>query len=158
MAHGSDIDPRYAAQFQRGFDPAQQKAPPATPPTRREPVRLEGGPPLTAPRVPDSPPLAERPPAEPQMATVSEAEDLLPPGRPRLESALLGVGVALLVLAAMLFAGAVGARDSGLGTGIEDQLYGTLISQLPGPLLVAGVLGIVLWIVVRAVSPGRRAG
>ena len=34
------------------------------------------------------------------------------------------VGGTLLALAAMLFAGAVEARDSGLGTGIEDQLYG----------------------------------
>jgi hypothetical protein len=153
MAHGSDIDPRYAAQFQRGFDPAQH----ATPPARQEPMRLEGGPPPTAPRVPDPPPLVEKPSAEPRVATVSEAEEFVPPGRPRLEWALLGVGAALLALAAMLFAGAVEARDSGLGTGIEDQLYGTMISQLPGPLLVAGVLGIVLWIVVRAVIPTRRS-
>lgn len=144
MAHGSDIDPRYAAQFQRGFDPAQQTAPPA----RRGPVRPEGGP----------PPIAEEPSAETPVATVSEAEELIPPSRPRLEWALLVVSGALLALAAMLFAGAVEARDSGLGTGIEDQLYGTLISQLPGPLLVAGVLGIMLWIVLRAAFPGRGSG
>ncbi len=153
MADGSNIDPRYAAQFQRGFDPAQD----AAPPVQRQPVRLEGSPPPTARRVPDPPPLNESPPVE-TLTVAAEGEGLPLSGRPRLEWALLGVGGVLLAFAAMLFAGAVEARDSGLGTGIEDQLYSTLTSQLPGPLLVGGVLAIVLWIVLRAVFSGRRSG
>lgn len=152
----TEIDPRYAAQFQRGYDPARHAAP-----ERRGPVRLEGGPPATAPRVPDPPPLVESRRDVPA-AAVAQADE--PDERPsivrsRLEWALLGVGVLMLVLATVLFVGAVELNDrfSGWLPGFEGQLYGAATSQLPGPLLVGGVFAIVAWIVLRAVSAERRS-
>jgi hypothetical protein len=153
MADDAGIDPRYAAQFQRGFDPTRDAAP-----IRRGPVRLEGGPPPTAPRVPAPPPLVEREP-DPPVTLDAEPEEEVLPVRPRLEWALLVAGIVLLVAAGMLFVGAVelSERYSGWLPGFEGQLYGAATSQLPGPLLVGGVLAIVAWIVIRAVSPERRS-
>jgi hypothetical protein len=152
MAQEPRLDPRYDPQFQRGFDPARDAAP-----VRRGPMRLEGGPPPTAPRVPDPPPLVEREPDPPALEV--DIEEEAPPARPRLEWALLGTGIVLLVAAAMLFVGAVELSDrySGWLPGFEGQLYGAATSQLPGPLLVGGVLAIVAWIVIRAVSAERRS-
>ncbi|MGB3909767.1 MAG: hypothetical protein WBL06_04785 [Pseudolysinimonas sp.] len=154
MAENAGIDPRYAAQFQRGYDPTTDAAP-----SRRGPVRLEGGPPATAAPVPDPPPLAERHPVEPAVRAEPEPDDHPPAPRSRLEWALLGAGVALLVAAGALFVGAVQQfdRDSGWLPGFENQLYGAATDQLPGPLLVAGVLAIVTWIVLRAISADRRS-
>lgn len=152
MADDSGIDPRYAAQFQRGYDPTRDVSP-----QRRGPVRLEGGPPPTAPRVPDPPPLAAEP-LEPPVAAAVEDEEPVSAGRSRLEWALLGVGVLLLVLAGVLFVGAVQLADrySGWYPGFEGQLYGAATDRLPGPLLLGGVVAIVAWIVLRAVSAERR--
>lgn len=154
MADESGIDPRYAAQFQRGFDPTRDAAP-----ARRGPVRLEGGPPPTAPRVPDPPPIVERHPAEPPVAADPPSEGQLPAARSRLEWALLGAGLAFLVAGGMLFAGAVELADrySGWAPGFEGQVYGAATDLLPGPLLVAGVVAIVAWIVLRAISADRRS-
>jgi hypothetical protein len=154
MADDAGIDPRYAAQFQRGYDPTTDAAP-----IRRGPVRLEGGPPPTAPRVPDPPPVAKRHPVVPAVRAEPEPDDLPAAPRSRLEWALLGGGVALIVAAGVLFVGAVerSARYSEWSPGFEGQLYGAATDQLPGPLLLAGVLAIVAWIVVRAISADRRS-
>jgi hypothetical protein len=150
MAGSTDLDPRYAAQFQRGYDPARDPAP-----ARRGPTRLEGGPPPTAPRVPDPPPIVERPVAPPVTAEVEPDE--VPTVRSRFEWVLLGTGVVLLVAAGALFVGAVELQNrySGWLPGFEGQLYGAATNQLPGPFLVGGVLAIVAWIVLRAVSAER---
>jgi hypothetical protein len=147
----TEIDPRYSAQFQRGYDPARHPAP-----VRRGPTRLEGGPPPSAPRVPDPPPVVERPVAPPAAVEV-EPDDAQPSVRSRLEWALLGAGVVLLVAAGALFVGAVELQNrySGWLPGFEGQLYGAATNQMPGPLLVGGVLAIVVWIVLRAVSADR---
>jgi hypothetical protein len=154
MTDDAGIDPRYAAQFQRGYDPATDAAP-----IRRGPVRLAGGPPPTAPRVPDPPPVAERHPGEPAVRAEPEPDDLPPVPRSRLEWALLGGGVALLVAAGALFVGAVQLFDrySGWSPSFEGQLWGAATDQLPGPLLLAGVLAVVAWIVLRAISADRRS-
>lgn len=151
MADDSGIDPRYAAQFQRGFDPAQHPVPPV----RRGPEPLAGGPAPTAERVPDPPPMVPR--AEPEPVAVPD--ESLPTPRSRLEWALLGGGVALLVAAGALFVGAVQlqARYSGWSPGFEGHLYGAATEVLPGPLLVAGVIAIVLWVVLRVISADRRS-
>jgi hypothetical protein len=149
----AEVDPRYAAQFQRGYDPTRDAAP-----ARRGPVRLEGGPPPTAPRVPDPPAVVERRPAA--TAPVAAASDEpLATARSRLEWALLGVGVAMLVAAVALFVGAVQQTDrySGWSADFPGYLWDAATDQLPGPLLVAGVLAIVAWIVLRAVSAERRS-
>jgi hypothetical protein len=150
----TEIDPRYAAQFQRGYDPARHAVP-----ERRGPVRLEGGPPPTAPRVPDHPPLVEQRRDLEHVEPVAEPVEPHPTVRSRLEWALLGTGILLLVVAAVLFRGAVelSERYSGWLPGFEGQLYGAATAELPGPLLVGGVVAIVAWIVLRAVSAERRS-
>lgn len=158
MVDGQGLDPRYAAQFQRGYDPATGAAH-----TRRGPVRLEGGPPPTAPRVPDAPRMVQRPAEGPDATdaelTVGKPDEHVPPVRSRLEWAVLGTGVVLLALAGVLFVGAVelSERYSGWLPGFEGQLYGAATESLPGPFLVGGVVATVAWIVLRAVSAGRRS-
>jgi hypothetical protein len=148
----TEIDPRYAAQFQRGYDPARDGTP-----LRRGPVRLEGGPPPTAPRVPEPPPVVER--HVEAEAPATEPVEPQPTVRSRLEWTLLATGILLLVVAAVLFRGAVelSERYSGWLPGFEGMLYGAATAELPGPLLVGGVVAIVAWIVLRAVSAERRS-
>jgi hypothetical protein len=152
----SGIDPRYAAQFQRGFDPARHSAVPPLAPTG--PRRIDSGPPPVVRVVPPAPAVVERPVAPPVAAEADPpaAElDEPAPSRPRTEWAVLVVGVALLGLAAVLFWGAVEAsvRYQGPGPGFEQQFYALAIGTLPGPLLVGGVLAVCLWIALRAVRP-----
>lgn len=146
-----EIDPRYAAQFQRGYDPVRH-----APQVPRGPVRLEGGPRPTAERVPDPPPVVERHVAPPVAVDV---EDEVPRNRSRLEWVLLGTGMAQVVLAAVLFVGAVelAVRYTGWTSDFEGQLYGAATSQLPGPLLVGGLVAIIAWIVLRVVTGERRS-
>jgi hypothetical protein len=150
------IDPRYAAQFQRGYDPATGPVPPA-----RGPVRLEGGPAPVAIRVPDPPRLVERLPAVPSVS-VADADDnderlALP--RPRLEWAVLGAGILLILLAGVSFQKSVEVYTSytGYGSSLEDQLFSLVVTQSAGPLLVAGTVAICLWIVLRAVRAPRTS-
>jgi hypothetical protein len=154
MADDAGIDPRYAAQFQRGYDPERDGAP-----IRRGPVRLEGGPPPTAPRVPDPPRIEERHPVESPDPVESHAEPPQAAPRSRLEWALLGAGIALLAVAGMLFVGAVqlSERYTGWQPGFAGQLYGAATDQLPGPLLLAGTVAISAWIVLRSLSADRRS-
>lgn len=144
------IDPRYAAQFQRGFDPAQH-----TPVERRGPLRIEV-PRAVAQRVPDPPPLVERPVAVHPDADAPPFEDAdeLPAPRPRTEWAVLVVGVVLLAVGGWLFWGSVeisGGLYMGPGAVVQDQVYVLAVTTFPGPLLVAGVIAVCLWIVLRAV-------
>jgi hypothetical protein len=154
MATDSGIDPRYAAQFQRGYDPATDPVPPA-----RGPVRLGGGPAPVAIRVPDPPRLVERLPAVVDVP-VADADDERPAlPRARLEWAVLGAGILLILLAGVSFQKSVEVYTSyaGYGTSLEDQLFALVVTQSAGPLLVAGAVAICLWIVLRAVRDCRTA-
>lgn len=144
MADGSEIDPRYAAQFQRGFDPAHH----AAPPPRRGPVRLEGGPPPTAQRVPDPPPMQPDLPAATPTAT--HAADV-PPSWSLPWWALLALGVGLVVLAAVCAAAAALAPLTANG---QTDATTYLVRAAAGPLLVSGALAVTLWAVrLRRSSP-----
>jgi hypothetical protein len=162
MATDSGIDPRYAAQFQRGFDPAQHTV--EVPRDYRGPVRIEGGPPPAVRRVPDPPRIAERVPVPVLQRDEPEAgaeEDADLPVRPRAEWAVLGAGVGMIVVAIGLFW--AWAEDQARGFygpssyDVPSQLRTLALSGLPGPLLVAGVVAVVLWIVLRSLdAPGGR--
>ena len=166
MVTDSGIDPRYAAQFQRGFDPSRHVAEPM--PDPRGPLRISNGPLSVAHRVPAPPPMAERPviqpprvdrPVVPQPAAeempVDEPE--YAPLRPRLEWAVLVVGLGMLALAVVLFLRRVdvSTQYSGVGPGLGDQLSSIAADVLPGPLLLAGVVAVCLWIGLRAVRLPR---
>lgn len=152
------IDPRYAAQFQRGFDPAQH-----TPVERRGPLRIEV-PRAVAHRVPEPPPLvdraaAPRPSAGEHAAGLGATDEMdeFPAPRPRTEWALLAVGVLLPVLAVGVWWASV--TDPRMFTGYTmspmDQFMILAQNYLPGPMLVAGVVAIVAWVVLRAVGRSR---
>lgn len=158
MADDSGIDPRYAAQFQRGFDPEQH----ALQPTRRGPVRLEGGPPATAPRVPDPPRIAPR--ATPEAADAGEAPgpDLAgttdPATRTWWDWLLPVFGVALIVIAFLLWWSVGTDTGSYYGAGSTDE-WTVFLQQarylLPGPLLTAGVAAVTGGMLLQALRPGR---
>lgn len=148
-----DIDPRYAPQFQRGFDATQHVAPPA----RRGPARLAGGPSQTARRVPDPPPLTRAPEvAEPD---AEEAEQASRPAPLTWWDWLLPAIGAGLILMALLLWGRL-ATDASLyfGSGPSGQ-WEVFLQQvsymLPGPLLSAGILAVTGGLVLQAVRPRR---
>lgn len=144
------IDPRYAAQFQRGFDPAVH----APVKERRGPAPISPAPALVARRVPDPPPMVARTAAV-TVESAAPLEDPLPIVRSRSEWALLAVGVVLLVVAGLLFwrSVEVSAMYSGVGPELSEQVSALAAGTLPGPLLVAGSVAIFLWIVLQAVRP-----
>jgi hypothetical protein len=149
-----EIDPRYGPQFQRGFDAAQHVATP----TRTGPVRRADGPPPTAPRVADAPPIAERArvelPGEVELPedAVLESDGPAASSRSRLEWAVLGLGVALILAAAALFWQSATDISMFVDSFFDPQRYASQLirSSLTGPLLVGGVLTITAWLVMRA--------
>ena len=156
------IDPRYAAQFQRGYD-GPILTEPATPPTtnhstRAAPVRIEGGPPATAARIPDPPHAVARVHVDEEQVDVDEPEPsrTLPPWV--FEWALLAAGLLLLAAAAIVFW--VAATDITMYYGqypYEQQTFIDARNKLPGPLLVAAVIAISAWLGVRALRSPRSA-
>lgn len=157
MAADSGIDPRYAAQFQRGFDPAQHDAPP---PERRGPVPIESVRHPVVHRVPDPPRIVERPAANARVdvapSTPPDHEPAradLVVARPRTEWALLAVGLLLVGLAGTLFASYVDSmtRTQSVTTTFTQGLYALAAGTLPGPLLVAGIVALCLWVILRSV-------
>jgi hypothetical protein len=157
----AEIDPTYAAQFQRGFDPEQHEAPRA----RRGPVRLTAGPAQTAervpepPRTPPSPEIAENVDADPSEAAPLEGEE--PSSRTPLvwwDWLLPGIGVALIVVSLALWWGLATDIGASFGTGDTDRW--TLFVhyaryELAGPLLMAGVVAVTAGLVLQAVRPRR---
>ena len=158
------IDPRYAAQFQRGYDgpvlvPPATTAPAttATHSTRTAPVRIEGGPPATAARIPDPPHAVARPHVDEELVDVDEPEpEPWHVARAWIfEWALLAAGVVLLAIAAILF-WLAGTQFNYYGQFPNDvSAFIDARNQLPGPLLVAGVVAISAWLGVRALRSTR---
>lgn len=157
MADDSGIDPRYAAQFQRGFDPARHEA---VSDASAGPQRLAGGPAAHAERVPDPPRRATRAEASTaaEPADAVEGEGDVPRRRaPATEWALLGVGVLLtlggpsVALTAIFTPG----RYSGLPADPLVQSARLLLDVSPGPLLVAGLVAVSAWLAVRGIRRAR---
>ena len=163
MADGSGIDPRYAAQFQRGFDPERHAVVerPA-PDVREQPVRIAGGPPPTAPRVADRPPPVARvsePPVDAGAeAALTEPEDVLATadGHPGTDLVLPFAGVALAALAVALWLGsAADATQYYIGPDQDDAgvaFWRLVRTSLPDELFVGGVLAATVGILL----PARR--
>lgn len=167
MARDSGIDPRYAAQYQRGFDPARHDpTPPESPADRDAPVRIDGGRMPTAPRVPEPPSLADRAAAAAPVGTpaldipvAASAEDAgVEPtklARPRTEWAVLVAAGVQFLLSGWLFSRALdlAQQSQGIGPTAEDQIEAISANTLPGPLLVGGLVALCSWILLRAVWP-----
>jgi hypothetical protein len=155
MSDEPAVDPRYAAQFQRGYDGPVLAQPPATAThsTRAAPVRTEGAPPLTAARVPDPPHVVARPIADEEPVDVDEPD---PPATSWLEWSLLAVAVVLGAAAALLFWQSATDMRVYLGSSSPaEQLFMRVRSTLPGPLFVAGIVASSVAVILRAVRPRR---
>lgn len=160
MATDSGIDPRYAAQFQRGFDPAQHTVEPVR--ERRGPLPIQNMQTPVVQRVPDPPRLVERPAvdrvAPPPAQVVDEPgadDDFAEPLVRRWKWVMPAFGAALLAVAALLLGSAM--TDTGMYTGYMNQadyVWSSIRTSLPGPLLVASVLTFTVWLVARGVSSG----
>lgn len=155
-----EIDPEYAAQFQRGYDPARHE----TSPVRRGPVRLAGGPLPTAERVPEPPRMPPRPEGAEVADAGSEPEgrESDEPSRPMplvwWDWLLPGIGAALVVVSLALWWSLATDTGAYFGSGETDRW--TLFvqyarSELPGPLLIAGVVAVTSGLVLQAVRPRR---
>jgi hypothetical protein len=154
-----EIDPRYAAQFQRGFDPERHDAPPV----RRGPVRVAGGPAPTAERVPEPPRMPPRPAettdADPPESAAHEGDESV--SRLPLvwwDWLLPGIGAGLVVVSLALWWGL--ATDTGAYFGSDGTDRWTIFLQyaryeLAGPLLIAGVIAVTAGLVLQAVRPRR---
>ena len=166
MADDSGIDPRYAAQFQRGFDPTQHTAAAVVrdaPPSREAPVRLAGGPVTTAVRVADGPvprtrPVVAEPPVPSAEVEPVELEEDVPVRRPVAEWVLLGMSAVQFVAAyAALWLQWNSQSDGfGFGTGIDGMLLFVFMNSLPGPLFLGGVVALILWVALRAAGRPSR--
>lgn len=156
----SGIDARYAAQFQRGYDgpvlAPQTTA--STHSTRTAPVRIPGGPPANAARVPDPPPLISRlvgadEPVNEDPVDVDEPE---PPNTAWIEWSLLAVGVLLVAAAALVFWQSATDTRAFMGSyQPTEQVFASVRGTLPGPLFVAGIVGLATGVILQALRPQR---
>jgi hypothetical protein len=149
MPDDSRIDPRYAAQFQRGFDPAT--APPAA---RSGSVRTD------APRKTVAPPPGEDQTTLDEQATPDEEATPNESPGPRLtwwDWLLPAFGTVLVATALVLWWGF--ATDGGtiFGTGLDRWSAFVQLAryELPGPLLIAGIIAITVGIALRATKSRR---
>lgn len=135
------LDPRFDPVFQRGYDP--------------EVHEVHAQPRRTSAR-PDSigqPPTARNAGPEPADIPVEELQEAEPDVPNPWRRALLLTSVGLL-LAAFVFVWMVGQRDIYSTPGIPDvaELFLQQLSyQLPTPLLVGGVLGLLTWVALGAI-------
>lgn len=156
-----EIDPRYAAQFQRGFDPERHDAPRV----RRGPVRLAGGPAPTAervaepPRMPPTPEVAEIADADPPESAAHESNE--PSSRPPLvwwDWLLPAIGAGLVVVSLALWWSLATDTEAYFGTSDNDRwtiFFYYVRSELAGPLLMTGVIAVTAGLVLQALRPRR---
>lgn len=158
MSDDPAIDPRYAAQFQRGFDPSVHAPAPTARPSDGPP-RLPGGPAATAELVPPTPSIRAETPAVPDATEPEAAEPIEPASfwRARIvEWSLPAVALVLALAAVALFGDMV--SDSRLFYGYSDAesyAWTQVRASLPGPLLVGAALALTVWVVLRALRPRR---
>ncbi|MEO5534224.1 MAG: hypothetical protein ABIR17_03750 [Pseudolysinimonas sp.] len=166
MAKGdSGVDPRYAAQFQRGFQ--GEHVDPTSPPEsaqRRAPVHLSGGRAATAQRVEQHsiPPSTVRSSAmqEESAGGVEVDADPLAIARPtRSERILFGGSAVLVVLSIWLFfqmMATATASSTQPTPAATDQLWLWAQAELPAPLLVGGIVAFCAGLVLAALRTRVR--
>lgn len=168
MAKTPAPDPRFDPRFQRGYDGPEPTLPstPAVrplvtrPPVVRPPV---AEPPVAEPSVTESPrvqPLDEpvRARAYRDGAVVShEIDDVwVPPRRNPFALALLIGGLAMIAVGGWLVWTLVTASSYPNGYDRGEQAFALIQQQLSPALLICGVLGVVGWLVLGALTASAR--
>ncbi len=150
MAKNSAPDPRFDPRFQRGYD-GPQPAPPATPA-------------LPSPIEPAPDPVAARA-TEHDHEQVDEVEPQAgaddnvfwsPPRRNPFAIALLVASLAVIAVGLWLIWGVVSAPSFPDGNDPAAQAFALIQQQLSPALLIAGVLGLVGWLVLGALAASDR--
>jgi hypothetical protein len=148
----SGVDPRYAAQFQRGFDGPAVMSAPAPAISAPAPTAPEATPRIQIDRMPTSPAAPE----EPEAAGVEVTPDRIVP---RSEWALLIVGAGAIVASIWLLwivATDITPYTSAAST-LADYTWYNVRGTLPAPLFSGGFIAIAGWLVVRGIRTGRGA-
>src|SRR3954467_1378154 len=155
MAKKSAPDPRFAPRFQRGYDGPEPDAP-ATPavPSPLETARSSPG--------PAAHPAAETAPAPdagraPEHGGAADDDALWsPPRRNPFAIALLVGGIVMIAVGLWLIWTVVTQSTYPDGNDRAAQAFGLVQSQVTPALLIAGLLGIIGWLVLGALSASGR--
>jgi len=156
MAKSSAPDPRFDPRFQRGYDGPE----PAVLPTPAAPSPIEGS--ASAHAVPPAPADdADRTAAataDPVRAADAGAHDgfWTPPRRNPFALALLTAGLAMIAVGGWLAWTVVTASSFPDGYDRAAQTFSLVQQQLTPPLLSAGLLGVVGWLVLGALEASTR--
>jgi hypothetical protein len=149
MPEERSLDPRFDPRYQRGFDPSTM---PVEPETLRAPVEEAGPVPPTSP-VP-APPERERERFDADERVDEELESA--PSRNPFRLALLLVSIGFLVLAAaILWWDANNQTIYPYGSALETaqgRMFQTLVGILPPAAIVAGFVGLAIWLGLGALD------
>jgi hypothetical protein len=156
------VDPRFDPVFQRGYDPKVHGERRARGASSRAPAPM----PIETFRAPEAPKATEpSPPAPAQQPssaeTVLAADDhLTMHARNPFRLALLIASVMSIASAALLIWNRIG-EDSYYGgfsgTDAASLFRSQLLAAVPVPLLTGGLLGLILWLAIGAMSHRVRA-
>jgi hypothetical protein len=155
MAKKSAPDPRFDPRFQRGYDGPEPDAP-ATPavPSPLETARSSPGPAARG-----AAEIAPAPDAGRPSAPKDEADDdalWAPPRRNPFAIALLVGGIALIAVGLWLIWSIVTQSSYPDGNDRAAQAFGLIQQQVTPALLIAGLFGIVAWLVLGALAAAAR--
>lgn len=133
-----DVDPRFAPEFQRGYDPATHRSPRPTPRVeeRREATRLEA-------------------PAEEPVPHAEDAEIIPPPRRNPFLIALPIIAAVLLAACVLLIVRWTSAYSDQFGpTNRNEDADWLAVGMVAAPgLLVGGLLAVTLWLTILSFTP-----
>lgn len=157
MAKSSTPDPRFDPRFQRGYDGPQPDAPPT--PAMPSPVQRARRPTPPAIAAGDeaetiAPQIVGRP-AEPE-SLPSDEPLWSPPRRNPLAISLLIAGLAMIAVGLWLFWTVATASSYPNGNDRASQAFQLAQNQLTPALLIAGLLGIIGWLVLGALATATR--
>jgi hypothetical protein len=158
MAKNSAPDPRFDPRFQRGYDGPEPDAPPTPTPGRLSPAGAGGS---SVPPPPE-PGAAHEIIAAQDAVGPSESTDApdnvfwVPPRRNPYGIALLAGGLVMIAVGLWLVWSVVTASSFPDGYDRAAQAFQVVQQQLTPAFLLAGVLGIVGWLVLGALGSSTR--
>jgi hypothetical protein len=162
----AEVDPRFDPVFQRGYDPKVhgERRPRSVPRHGTAPVPIETFHESTPPIAVEPPPTESRAPSlapAPEPSPAESAEpDLTLHARNPFRLALLIASVVSIAAAALLIWNRIGDDmyyGGFSGTDAASLFRSQLLALAPVPLLTGGLLGLILWLAIGAMSHRARA-
>jgi hypothetical protein len=159
MAKNSAPDPRFDPRFQRGYEGPEPPAPstPALPsPVGSSPSSPA---PASAPEIQREPTAraVQEPGGSPESSAASDGDpSWAPPRRNPFALALLIAGLAMIAVGGWLVWTVVTASSFPDGYDRAAQAFSLVQQQLTPPLMIAGFLGVVGWLVLGALGASTR--